>query len=275
MPYINGRYYMNPFYGAMLERGLATNPEADMDDDLFGNDNRDHLRMHDDVYHPGVSGGVPEFSDEVFRYGDSAQSGEPRIELLAARNAQTAKQGHTPQPQQPPAHHASHKPAHRSQQAHSHQAHTHVTVYPHEKKIGGSASWRNNNPANIMYSPNPHSIARLYGATGKDGGGRAIFPTMDAGKKAQDAIWHGHTYQGLTIEGAAKRWTGCGDPKTPGCENPAVLKNYVHMLSTAAGAPPNTPISRLSRALLDRLKAAQVHQEGFRPGITEPTVPNP
>ena len=46
--------------------------------------------------------------------------------------------------------------------------------------VGGSASWRNNNPGNIDYGP----FARSQGAIGSDALGRAIFPDAIAGHNA-------------------------------------------------------------------------------------------
>lgn len=194
MPFINGRFYANPAYGAALERARAAEALE---------------------------------AREEFQSSDSANM--PEIEELSERQAGT-----------------KHAPA----QSHAHVPNSsYVTEYPHQRKIGGSASWRNNNPGSIMYTTKPHTIAQRYGAIGKDHLGRAIFPTMEAGEQAQDALWHDNRYQGKTIEDAAKTWSGSKDP--------VVQQNYINALSKAAGVPPNTPVSKLSPDQLERLKEAQ------------------
>lgn len=221
MPLINGRYYTNPAYGAALER--ARQAEAP--------------EFEDELPTKGSVGGV-QSEDEVLA---NNPGGEPEFEELAARQAGNKQ---TPAPQ--------HKHVPNS---------SHVTEYPDEKKIGGSASWRNNNPANIMHG----SFAKAHGATGKDHLGRAVFPTMRAGEDKQDALWNSTNYQGLTIREAAKTWSGS--------KNPVEQRNYVNALSEAAAAPPSTPVSDLDPDQLERLKESQKHQEGFRPGIVEPKEP--
>jgi len=70
-----------------------------------------------------------------------------------------------------------------------------------EQRQGGNRNWRNNNPGNIEYGP----FAISMGATGSDGR-FAIFPTMDMGYKAADALMKGKNYQNLSIADAIKRW---------------------------------------------------------------------
>ena len=70
-----------------------------------------------------------------------------------------------------------------------------------EQRQGGNRNWRNNNPGNIEYGP----FAMSMGATGSDGR-FAIFPDMEMGYKAADALMKGKNYQNLSIAGAIKRW---------------------------------------------------------------------
>lgn len=51
------------------------------------------------------------------------------------------------------------------------------------RKVGGSRSWRNNNPGNMEYG----SFAKAHGAIGTDGR-FAIFPTEEAGRRAKEAL---------------------------------------------------------------------------------------
>ncbi|OAM32636.1 hypothetical protein A7Q01_00130 [Eikenella sp. NML96-A-049] len=51
------------------------------------------------------------------------------------------------------------------------------------RKVGGSRSWRNNNPGNMEYG----TFAKAHGAIGTDGR-FAIFPTEQAGRRAKEAL---------------------------------------------------------------------------------------
>lgn len=51
------------------------------------------------------------------------------------------------------------------------------------RKVGGSRSWRNNNPGNMEYG----TFAKSHGAIGTDGR-FAIFPTEEAGRRAKEAL---------------------------------------------------------------------------------------
>nr|DAJ30625.1 MAG TPA: virion protein [Caudoviricetes sp.] len=51
------------------------------------------------------------------------------------------------------------------------------------RKVGGSRSWRNNNPGNMEYG----AFAKAHGAIGTDGR-FAIFPTEEAGRLAKEAL---------------------------------------------------------------------------------------
>ncbi|HEV2298321.1 MAG TPA: hypothetical protein VGR72_07375 [Candidatus Acidoferrales bacterium] len=100
MPFINGRFYANPAYGRALERARQADA-PEFEGELLGN---------------GSGGGV-QSADEVLA---NNPGGAPEFEELAAHQAGNKQ---TPVIQ--------HKHVPNS---------SHVTGYPHEKKIGGSAS---------------------------------------------------------------------------------------------------------------------------------------
>lgn len=232
MPFINGKFYAKPTYGRALERARQADAQELANRLVYREpDNEAESENQLLPYHPSY-GSQPEYEDLPYNPPE-----EPEFEEVAARQA-GSKQQPAPQPKHVP--NASH-----------------VTVYPHERKIGGSASWRNNNPANIHHG----HFAHTHGAIGKDYRGRAVFPTMRAGEEAQDALWKSESFQRLTIEGAAKHWAETAPP--------AIQRKYADALAKAAGVPPNTPVSKLTQDQLDRLKQAQKGQEGFVPGITE------
>jgi hypothetical protein len=101
-------------------------------------------------------------------------------------------------------------------------------------------------------------FAKQHGAIRSDKQGFAIFPTVEAGQKAQDALWHTSTYQNLTIEGGAHRWTQ-GDPAS-------VQNAYTSALASGAGVSAITRISNLTPAQMQGLEAGQKTQEGWSPG---------
>lgn len=70
-----------------------------------------------------------------------------------------------------------------------------------EQRQGGNRNWRNNNPGNIEYGP----FAISMGATGSDGR-FAVFPDMEMGYRAADALLKGKNYQNLSIADAIRRW---------------------------------------------------------------------
>ena len=75
-----------------------------------------------------------------------------------------------------------------------------------ESRKGGHRNWRNNNPGNIEYG----KFAISMGAIGTDGR-FAIFPSMDMGYAAADALMKGKSYQNLSIADAIKRWAPASD----------------------------------------------------------------
>lgn len=235
MPLINGRFYANPAYGRALERARAA--EAESEAKRLGHD------------YPGDRESGNELLPYDRSHGQRIEHGTLPYNTADKREVEELSQ------QQAGAKHApAQQPTHVPNSSY-------VTDYPHEKKVGGSAGWRNNNPANIMHG----SFAKAHGAIGKDHLGRAVFPTMKVGEDAQDALWNSANYQGLTIREAAKTWSGS--------KNPVEQRNYISALSEAAAAPPSTPVSDLDPDQLERLKEAQKHQEGFSPGIVAPKKP--
>lgn len=116
-------------------------------------------------------------------------------------------------------------------------------------RVGGSRSWRNNNPGNIEFG----AFARSMGATGTDGR-FAKFPSYEAGRKAQEKLlFESRNYKDLTLGQAIRRWA-------PASENnvPAYLR--------AMGADPNTRMNQFSpeqrKTLLDNMQ----RHEGWRVG---------
>lgn len=70
----------------------------------------------------------------------------------------------------------------------------------------GSRSFRNNNPGNIKFG----DFAKAHGATGADSSGFAIFPDEGSGKSAQAALWGTSRYSNMSLDQAARLWSGGG-----------------------------------------------------------------
>jgi hypothetical protein len=123
----------------------------------------------------------------------------------------------------------------------------------------GDFGWRNNNPGNIEAG----SFADKYGAI--PGGGRyALFPTVEAGNRARQALlFENNSYKNLTILEAIKRWAPPGPPDF----NDYV--SYAKKFADAAGVSVNTRMSELSQEQRDAAMRSQAISEGVKPGKTE------
>ena len=117
-------------------------------------------------------------------------------------------------------------------------------------RIGGSRSWRNNNPGNIEYGP----FARSMGAIGSDGR-FAIFPSYQSGRQAQERLlFDSKGYRNLTIGDAIRRWA----PAT---------ENNVPAYIAAMGGDADKPMSEYTPEERSRLLDAMQRHEGWKPGI--------
>lgn len=120
---------------------------------------------------------------------------------------------------------------------------------------GGSRAWRNNNPGNMKYG----AFAASQGATGKDDKGFAVFPSYEAGRKAQEnLLFNSPAYRGLTIAEAIRKWAPGSDGNNPA--------SYAADLAKAAGVGVDAPLSSLSAEQRSRLLDAQQRREGWSEG---------
>jgi len=124
--------------------------------------------------------------------------------------------------------------------------------YPNgEVRVGGSRSWRNNNPGNLEYG----DFAKRHGATGSDGR-FAIFPDKETGDAARIALLRGK-YENYTIHGMVSKYA-------PSFENDT--DRYASVISAAAGVSPDTKIASLSDEQFSRMVGKMAEHEGWRPG---------
>jgi hypothetical protein len=117
----------------------------------------------------------------------------------------------------------------------------------------GTRAWRNNNPGNIEYGP----FAQKYGAVGTDGR-FAVFPSVEAGRKAQEALlFDSPSYKNLTVGQAISRYA-------PPSENDSGA--YAGRVAQAAGVGLDTRLSTMGPEQRKAMLDAMAGVEGFKPG---------
>lgn len=127
---------------------------------------------------------------------------------------------------------------------------------PGDKRMGGSRSWRNNNPGNIEFGP----FARSMGATGTDGR-FAVFPDYKSGRNAQEKLlFESKNYRDLTLSGAIRRWAPASENNVPA---------YI----AAMGADPSTRMKDFTPEQRGKLLDAMQRHEGWKVGRTVPGAP--
>jgi hypothetical protein len=127
-------------------------------------------------------------------------------------------------------------------------------------KVGGSRSWRNNNPGNIEYG----DFAKAHGAIGTDGR-FARFPSEEAGTKAQEnLLFDSKGYRNLDVSHAINKWA----PKSEN-DTDAYIKNVTKGLPGVDG---KTPMSSLSESQRQTFLQNMRQQEGWKEGVTKPAA---
>ena len=138
------------------------------------------------------------------------------------------------------------------------------TNYGTYKKVGGSISWRNNNPGNVTYG----EIAKRYGAIGytidKDKNKQSVFPTMAQGETARRDLLFNPRYK---YHDKSIRWTVEKYAPRAGGGNPDA---YAAAITKALGLPETTILSSLTRAQQDTMLEAMKKMEYFREGAVIP-----
>jgi hypothetical protein len=122
-------------------------------------------------------------------------------------------------------------------------------------KKGGSRSWRNNNPGNIVDSP----FADNNGAIGDDTR-MAVFPDESIGREAVKALLTGNTYRNLSIRNAMYRYAPPSDDND--------TEAYIAAITKAVGVSASTIIRDLSGSELDAFVGAIKRHEGWTKGET-------
>ena len=125
---------------------------------------------------------------------------------------------------------------------------------PQEIRSGGSRSWRNRNQGNLEYG----DFAKRMGATGTDGR-FAIFPSEEAGRKAQESlIFESESYKNLSLKDAISRYA-------PPAENNT--QAYQNSILASVGSQ-NKRMGDYSASERAAIMGAMQKVEGFRVGRT-------
>ena len=123
-----------------------------------------------------------------------------------------------------------------------------------ETRIGGSRSWRNNNPGNLEYG----KFAKQHGAIGTDGR-FAVFPDKATGDAARVALLRGK-YGDHSIASMVAAYA-------PPHENDT--GRYAAVIASAAGVAPSARISELSDQQFSSMVDKMAQHEGWKAGLTE------
>ena len=123
-----------------------------------------------------------------------------------------------------------------------------------ETRIGGSRSWRNNNPGNLEYG----KFAKQHGAIGTDGR-FAVFPDKATGDAARVALLRGK-YGDHSIASMVAAYA-------PPHENDT--GRYATVIASAAGVAPSARISELSDQQFSSMVDKMAQHEGWKAGLTE------
>ena len=119
-------------------------------------------------------------------------------------------------------------------------------------QIGGARNERNNNPGNMKYGPN----AIKWGATGKDSGGFAIFPSMAVGFQAMQNLLGQYGSQGTdTVSGIVSRWAPAKDHN-----NPVAYANFV---AKQMGVTTSQRLNMSDASTRERMASAMSRYEGM------------
>ncbi len=133
----------------------------------------------------------------------------------------------------------------------------------HERYYGGSRSWRNNNPGNVMIGPR----AKKYGAIGNDGK-FAIFPDYESGRAAMKAVLQKGSWKELTIAEMIAGKKLSNGKRIPGYA-PASENNvpdYLSGIKNYAGLKLDRKMKTLSDGEMEKLMNAIEKIEVFRKG---------
>lgn len=122
-------------------------------------------------------------------------------------------------------------------------------------KIGGTVSWRHNNPLNIKYGNFATSYGATQGQQATDGGSFAVFPDEKTGMQAAMDLLRSRTYSSLNLEQAMRKWSGGG-----------YGSNEIFNVLKYSPTWGNKRISHMTSKEMDELVGAMKTMEGWQEG---------
>lgn len=118
----------------------------------------------------------------------------------------------------------------------------------------GDRNWRNNNPGNMEYGRR----TKRYGAIGRDYDDRfAVFPTLEAGRIAQEKLLFSPEYAVKTLAKGIEKWAPEGENDT---------EKYISTVAKRAGVSRDAILSTLTPRERSAVIAEMRRYEGFHPG---------
>lgn len=133
-------------------------------------------------------------------------------------------------------------------------------------RVGGSLSWRYNNPGNIKFG----SYARSQGAIGRGWGGQgghAVFPTYKIGAMAKKTLLFTpiRKYYNMTLSEAISYYAPSSDPNAN--NRPDIYARFI--LKRVPGVTLNTTLKNFNELQQDQMLMAMEKFEGFKIGKIE------
>jgi len=119
-------------------------------------------------------------------------------------------------------------------------------------RVGGSRSWRNNNPGNLKN----YRFSKENGSIGHDEQNFAIFPDEQTGQQARRKLLKGSKYRHLTLEQMARKY----EPEEGRCEA------YCRCIAKRSVLERIRVLGSLSDDEFDRMLAAMQCCEGWTSG---------
>lgn len=124
------------------------------------------------------------------------------------------------------------------------------------ERIGGTVSWRCNNPGNLKYG----KFSKNFDAIGKDHIGHAVFPTLNHGKDAQYNLLFSQNsrYYNMSLIDAINRYAPSYDSNNP--------DKYCNYLCKKANVDRDDILGNLSEKQKEYIIEYMTIYEGYKEG---------
>lgn len=121
-----------------------------------------------------------------------------------------------------------------------------------EKWSGGTRTWRNQNPGNIIYVPSNDWLGQI----GK-GGRFCVFKDIEFGRRATRILISNHVRRGMTLEQSVYTYA-------PPNENNTEV--YLNNLETWTGVSRKTKLNTLNESQIESIVQGIFRKEGYKAG---------